>query len=62
MTTAHVLNLYRSILRHGLTLKYTDKIFYKRFIRGEFDKSKNLSDKEKIQQCIKVITNKLYIC
>lgn len=60
MTTSHVVGLYRSILKYGLTLKYTDKAFFKRFIQEEFEKGKYITDKTQITQLIKVILLMLF--
>ena len=47
-----VLGLYRTLLRKGRTLHYTDKGYYFKRIRSEFDKNKHLDKKEEIEKCI----------
>ena len=49
-----VIELYRNLLRKGKTLKLTDKQYYFRRIRAEFDKNKHLSQTEEVQRCIEV--------
>ena len=49
-----VLGLYRTLLRKGRTLHYTDKGYYFKRIRSEFDKNKHLDKKEEIEKCIEV--------
>ncbi|XP_044311377.1 MIEF1 upstream open reading frame protein-like isoform X2 [Varanus komodoensis] len=49
-TREAVLNLYRTLLRQGRGLRYTDRDFYFRTIRQEFRKNlhlENLEDKER---------------
>ena len=43
-TSAEVLRLYRRILRHSNNLIYTNKEFYKREVRREFEKGRNDKD------------------
>ncbi|XP_046391635.1 MIEF1 upstream open reading frame protein [Ischnura elegans] len=43
---SQVLSLYRSLLRYGKELKYTDRNYFNRRIRREFKRNKNLSPEE----------------
>ncbi|KAL4222132.1 hypothetical protein ACF0H5_018172 [Mactra antiquata] len=46
---SHVLSLYRLMLRKGRSLQLTDKNFYFRRVRDEFEKNRYLTSKEEIQ-------------
>ncbi|KAL5007385.1 hypothetical protein ScPMuIL_016191 [Solemya velum] len=48
-----VLSLYRMCLRKGRQLQFTDKNYYYRRIRSEFDKNRNLSSEEEVKLNIK---------
>lgn len=48
-----ILNLYKSLFRYGMQLKYTDKIFYQKYIRNQFTSVDPL-DKIKIERLYKV--------
>lgn len=54
VTRLDVLKLYRNLLRYGETLKFTDKGYYKKRIRGEFQKNKILDNPEEIDFSWKV--------
>jgi len=41
--------LYKELLRYGQNLKYTNKNYYYRRIRAEFENNRFLSEKEDIQ-------------
>ncbi|XP_023319833.1 probable peptide chain release factor C12orf65, mitochondrial [Eurytemora carolleeae] len=41
--------LYKQLIRYGQQLQYTDKHFFYRRIRAEFEQNKNLQDKQAIQ-------------
>ncbi|OWF39465.1 hypothetical protein KP79_PYT19865 [Mizuhopecten yessoensis] len=46
------LSLYRALIRKGHTLRLTDKDFYLKRVRKEFEKNRNLADEAQIQKCI----------
>lgn len=48
------LSLYRLLLRKGRQLRFTDKQFYFRRIREEFEKNRHLTDVPEIEYNIKV--------
>ena len=50
---ASILNLYKALLKYGESLTYTDKSFYKNYIRKEFW-SVNIGDEQKIQLLFEV--------
>ncbi|XP_043918377.1 MIEF1 upstream open reading frame protein-like [Protopterus annectens] len=60
---AAVLKLYRSLLREGRQLKYTDREFYLSFVQREFRKNKDLirpEDKERqLEKGMFLLQNKL---
>lgn len=41
-----VLSLYRSILRRGNNLQYTDKSYYMKRVRAEFEANRHLTNAE----------------
>ena len=43
------LGLYKQLMRYGQNLKYTDKDFYFRKIRTEFEKNRQLTDPAEIK-------------
>ncbi|XP_044753457.1 MIEF1 upstream open reading frame protein [Coccinella septempunctata] len=43
-----VLKLYKNLLRYGQQLKYTDKEYFAKRIRNDFQKNKYLESKEDI--------------
>ena len=55
-----VLSLYRQLLRKGKQLKFTDKDYYFKRMRVEFEKNRALSDKSEIEHNIQV-NDKIYI-
>ena len=50
-----VTQLYRALLRKGRTLQLTDKDFYLRRIRAEFERSRGIIDEQERLRLIKVI-------
>ena len=52
-----VLSLYRQLLRKGKQLKFTDKDYYFKRMRVEFEKNRALSDKSEIEHNIQVNDN-----
>lgn len=52
---AQVLALYKTLVRKGKSLQLTDKDYYLRRIRKEFDKNRHLEKKEDIQRNIEVM-------
>ena len=44
-----VISLYKKLLRYSASLKYTDKDYYVRFIKGQFTKNRELTDPTEIQ-------------
>ena len=48
--TTMVMALYRNLLRQGRNLKLTDKDYYRRMIRQEFDRQKDEVEVTKIQE------------
>ena len=44
------LKLYRDLLRYGQQLTYTDKPFYYKYIREQFEKYKTITDKDQIKE------------
>ena len=51
-----VLGLYRALLRHGRQLELTDKDFYFRRIRREFETKRNIETDSEKQHCLEVGT------
>ena len=49
-----ILGLYRVILRRGRRLVYTDKDYFRKSVRREFQRWKNETEPEKIQFHIEV--------
>ncbi|XP_024081606.1 MIEF1 upstream open reading frame protein [Cimex lectularius] len=47
--TSEVLKLYRSLLRYGQTLQFTDKNYFKNRVTSEFKRNKVLSDEKGIK-------------
>ena len=52
-----VLRLYRAILRRGDSLVYTDRDFFRRSVRHEFNKYSLESNKDEIVRHIEVVTS-----
>ena len=46
--------LYRALLKYGEQLKFTDKEFYSKRIKSEFNKNKSLNDPEQILKAYQV--------
>lgn len=40
--------LYKQLLRYGQALQYTDKKFYFRKVRAEFENNRNLTEQDQI--------------
>lgn len=49
-----ILNLYKDLLKYSEQLRYTDKIYYKQYIRDQFEKNKELDNKFLIDLVFKV--------
>jgi len=47
------LSLYRSLLRYSRGLTFTDKAFFRRRIRSEFEANRNLSGKSQVELQLK---------
>lgn len=60
MTRGEILSLYRQILRSSKTLRYTDRDYYVRRIRLEFDTRKELKDQAEIGFQIQVYFRNIY--
>lgn len=43
-----ILKLYRDLLKYSQELKYTDKTYYKQYIRNQFEKNKDLNNESLI--------------
>ena len=54
MSNFYALRLYREILRKGKQLRLTDKEYFRRTVRKDFEKHKYLEDKKEIEFQIKV--------
>ncbi|KAK6166567.1 hypothetical protein SNE40_023224 [Patella caerulea] len=52
VTRGTVLSLYRMLFRYGKNLKYTDKEYYLKRLRKEFNGNRNLQDQSEIEHCI----------
>ena len=48
--SSEVLSLYRQLLRYGQSLQFTDKDYYLRRIRYEFERYRNTQNSKVIQQ------------
>ncbi|XP_055593656.1 MIEF1 upstream open reading frame protein [Uranotaenia lowii] len=48
-----VLRLYRDLRRYGSQLQFTDRDYFLRRIRQEFDQSRSLTDPKDIEFCYK---------
>ena len=59
MTRGEVLSLYRRILRSAKNFRYTDRDYYLRRIRLEFDNRKELKDHTEVGFQIQVLDFKL---
>lgn len=49
-----ILSLYKNLYKYGQQLKYTDKAFYFKFIRNQFQSVDSVSDQNKIERLYKV--------
>lgn len=50
-----ILSLYKNLYKYGQQLKYTDKSFYFKYIRKQFEAKNSLTETESINRLIKVI-------
>ena len=51
MPPSSAVSLYRSLLRYGKQLKYTDRDFFVKKVRGKFEESKSM-DSEDVSRLI----------
>lgn len=51
---ATIQRLYRDLVKYGNSLKHTDKSYYHKYIREQFDKNRDITERSKIEFCIKV--------
>ena len=58
MTKSRVLILYKQLLRKADTLKYTDKDYYLKRIRQEFESNRFLSEPSAIDASVQVSANR----
>ena len=49
-----ILRLYRDLLRYTEQLKYTDKSYYRSYIRNQFEKNRELESEQAIELAFKV--------
>lgn len=54
-TSRQVLQLYRNLMRYSKELKFTDQNYFRRRVRKEFNRNKNLQSEADIEFYIKVI-------
>lgn len=54
-----ILRLYRDLIKYGQQLKYTDKAYYKEYIRNQFVKYRDLKEEKDIERAFKVLFIKL---
>ena len=54
MSKFYALRLYREILRKSRQLKLTDKEYFRRTVRKDFERYRHLEDKKEIEFQIKV--------
>ncbi len=45
-----ILNLYKSLIRYGKQLKYTDKNYYRNYIRNQFEASREETNVSRIER------------
>lgn len=50
-----ILHLYKRLYKYGQQLKYTDKDFYFRYIRNQFESVEESQDNKKIERLYKVL-------
>jgi len=57
VTKQSILLLYKNLYKYGQQLKYTDKSFYFKYIRKQFDANKSLpeTDTKNINRLVQVI-------
>ena len=51
---SRVVGLYRVLLREGRKLTYTDRDYYRRIVRREFEMRRSLTDQEEIDNQFQV--------
>ena len=56
MSNLYALRLYREILRKSRQLTLTDKEYFRKIVRKDFEKYRHLENKEEIDFQIKVAT------
>ncbi|XP_053686043.1 mitochondrial translation release factor in rescue-like [Sabethes cyaneus] len=56
-----VLRLYRDLRRYGSQLQYTDREYFLKRIRWEFQQKREITDLNEIEYCYKLLTNFLRI-
>jgi hypothetical protein len=49
-----ILKLYKGLYKYGQQLKYTDKDYYFKYIRNQFDSVKESQDSKKVERLYKV--------
>ncbi len=49
--------MYRDLLKYSQELKYTDKTYYKQYIRNQFEKNKDLNNESLIDLVYQVSYN-----
>ena len=49
-SSSHALSLYRQLMRYGQKLQFTDKEYFSKRIRGEYEKNKSIGDKNLIDK------------
>ncbi len=54
LTKENILQLYKNIYKYGLQLKYTDRDFFNKYIRNQFQNKDIENDTEKINRLYKV--------
>jgi hypothetical protein len=56
-----ILQLYKGLFKYGHQLKYTDKDFYFKYIRNQFDSIKESQDNKKLERLYKVCIH-IFFC
>ena len=56
MSRQKVLCLYKQLIRTANSLKYSDKDYFLKRIRQEFENNRYLSNPVEVQACVKVTT------
>ena len=60
VTKELAIGLYKNLYKYGRQLKYTDREFYYKYVRNQFEKSKQEVDPERTQRLIKVFDSLLF--